>query len=376
MARETFGQIQKMRSGRFQARFQHPTQPFKDGRRRYVKAPTTFRTKTQAREWLRIQESEIIRGTWHDPDTIHRDETFRQYADSYLSFRQLKPTTVIGYRRVLRNHILPAFGNTLVKDITTSMVRQWLATVAPGAPATRKVAYKVLSAICKQAVLDNILDSNPCLPGMFSRTTSPDAPRKVAIHERQALTREQLYLLAENVPDFLRLPVLVAGITGLRVGEIRGLRVEDVLLDKDKRVWVSVVRTISGDSTQMIIGTPKTASSVRKVPLPHNLGQEILTLCSGKEPHLPLFCKPRAETIPLAYGVVKRNISNTAHRLGFGVITPHDLRHTAASLAISSGAPATVVRDLLGHTTLDMTAHYTHTSHDDLVKAVDILAGD
>lgn len=379
MGRETFGQIQKMRSGRFQARFQHPHQPYVNAKRNYVKAPMTFRTKTKAREWLRLQEYEIIRGVWKSEEERYEEERqqersrelFGSYAHRWVETRRLKKSSRLVYRDLLTRWILPTFEAIPLDAITPPMIRSWLSEIAPGAPQQRARVFRLMKTICGTAVDDEVITSNPCRSRMLTTVSSPQVENKYQTHKRTALSREELYALADAVPRYLRLLVLVGGLTGLRIGELRGLRVEDVRRDHNGRVWLSVNRTITSDGKYLVEGSPKTQSSIRSVPLPTDLGAEILALCRGKSESMPLFGKRSDPSQVLTYSVCHSHIKESARKLGLGVITPHDLRHTAASLAISAGAPPTVVRDLLGHTTVSMTSHYTHSSLDDLVKAVE-----
>ena len=67
------------------------------------------------------------------------------------------------------------------------------------------------------------------------------------------------------------------------------------------------------------------------------------------------------------------NLKRAGERAGIGHVSPHDLRHTAVSLARDNGAPDTAVRDLVGHTTTSMTSRYTHTTPETLARVVDAV---
>jgi len=111
-----FGRVRRLPSGRFQARYLGP-----DGKDR--PAPDTFASKTAAEVWLARKEVEIRDGEWIDPDL--GKVAFTVYAESWVRDRMLKPRTEELYRGLLKNHLLPFFGNRAVGEIREPEVRRW-----------------------------------------------------------------------------------------------------------------------------------------------------------------------------------------------------------------------------------------------------------
>jgi hypothetical protein len=111
-----FGNIRKLPSGRFQARYRGPA-----GRMR--SAPTTFERKSDASRWLTFKEAEITRGDWIAPELAK--EPFGQYAQRWMSDRVLKIRTEELYRGPLRSHLLPTFNAVSLGDIDEAAVRRW-----------------------------------------------------------------------------------------------------------------------------------------------------------------------------------------------------------------------------------------------------------
>src|SRR6266436_2159023 len=138
-----FGNIRKLPSGRYQARYRGP-----DGILR--SAPHTFTRKGDAARWLTFMEAEINRGDWLDPDLAR--VPFREYAEQWVSDRVLKARTGEFYRGLLRNHLLPTFGNLYLADIDEAAVRRWrkerldagLLADRPFGPVTVAKAYRLL----------------------------------------------------------------------------------------------------------------------------------------------------------------------------------------------------------------------------------------
>lgn len=182
-----FGNVRKLPSGRFQARYRGP-----DGRLRT--AAHTFARKSDASRWLTFKEAEIRSGDWIDPDTS--GVLFADYAEQWIRDRVLKVRTEELYRGLLRNHLLSAFGNVSIGDIDEAAVRRWRkerlqagpAAARPFGPVVVAKAYRLLHAIFATAVDDRLVRRNPCRVDGGGREESP---------ERETL----------SLPVFSRLPM-------------------------------------------------------------------------------------------------------------------------------------------------------------------------
>jgi len=129
MARKRrFGRVRRLPSGRYQARYLGP-----DGKDR--PASDTFASKTDAEVWLARKEIEIRDGEWIDPDL--GKVTFQAYATRWVRDRRLKPRTDELYQGLLRNHVLPAFGNRPVGEIREPEVRRWHKELLTAGPSGR-----------------------------------------------------------------------------------------------------------------------------------------------------------------------------------------------------------------------------------------------
>lgn len=135
--KRTFGRIRKLPSGRFQARYQGP-----DGIDR--PAPVTFESRRDADDWLAEKQTEVRRGDWKGPDA--GAVNFETYALQWIEERALAATTEELYRRLLRLHLLPAFGALDLDEITPPRVRSWRAErlSATGGTTVAK-AYRLLN---------------------------------------------------------------------------------------------------------------------------------------------------------------------------------------------------------------------------------------
>jgi integrase len=164
------------------------------------------------------------------------------------------------------------------------------------------------------------------------------------------------------------LGVLIALSTGMRIGEICALEFEDLDFKND---LINVRRTlqriyIPGEGTKVIIGTPKSNSSVRIIPMTKYLRECLLTL--KKERYVIGTEKP-VEPRLLRKGFNKILKENQMDHYKF-----HSLRHTFATLCISSNIDIKTVSELLGHANAKMTLDiYTHTTLKQKTNAINIL---
>ena len=119
---------------------------------------------------------------------------------------------------------------------------------------------------------------------------------------------------------------------------------------------------------RMVFGTPK-SHLVRSVPLPRSLVDELAALCVGKSADDLLFTAPGGGVLWLR-NFRRRVFDPAARAAGLSGLTPHELRHTAASLAISAGANVKAVQRMLGHASAAMTLDVYSGLFDDDLDAV------
>ena len=153
MTRRDFGNVRRLETGRFQARYVD---------RNGTTRTRSFDTKKQAAEHLAEARADLKRGRWQDPAIARR--RFGEYAEEWLASRvDLKPTTRQQYAGTLRRHVLPHLGGYALEELTSARVRRWYAALASSASATpTRQAYALLRTILNTALDDEILLRNPC----------------------------------------------------------------------------------------------------------------------------------------------------------------------------------------------------------------------
>lgn len=148
------GYIQRRddRPKRWLARYRGP-----DGRHH----SKSFKRKVDAEKWLKLEESKVIRSDWVDPAAGR--VTYRAWAETWLTgLHSIKPKTRAGYESLLRSRVMPEFGQTELRRITTASVRSWVASmVEEGLSAVPRRALQVLHASLQVAVDDGLIAKNP-----------------------------------------------------------------------------------------------------------------------------------------------------------------------------------------------------------------------
>jgi integrase len=345
------GNIQKRPSGQWRARYRDPA-----GRER----ARHFPRRVDAERWLASVESAKHRGEWIDPSLSRI--TVGEWAVKWLDAQvQLKPLTRERYRNIVRVQILPRWEKVRLAEVTHADVVVWLAAMQADeyAAATIRQAHRVFSLMLSLAVRDRRISYNPA-----------EGVRLPRVHRKEPvfLTHEQVDRLAEACPGF-ELFIRLLAYTGLRWGEATALQVKRLDLMRRR---LEVVRTAIDLGRDVSYGTPKTHQH-RSVPIPRYLVDQLTEHVAGKDPEDLVFTSPRGA--PLRNHNFRRRVfAPAAEAIGVAHLTPHDLRHTAASLAVQAGANVKAVQRMLGHASAAMTLDvYAGLFGDDLDAVADRL---
>ncbi len=259
----------------------------------------------------------------------------------------LSAKTVASRETAYRCHVAPRWAEVQVGEVKVTAVRAWVSQMIAegvGVPTIER-AVGALRAVCELAVEDRRLSANPCANVKLPRRAHAD---------RRYLSVEQVDQLATAV-DFRPEVVRLLAYTGLRWGEMAALRVADVDFLRRR---INVSRSVTEVRGALVWGAPKTHER-RSVPFPAALAEELAALAAGKGREDLLVTA--AEGGVLRNTVWRPRTWNKALKAvqavdaDFPDISPHGLRHTAASLAISAGANVLALQRMLGHAKASMT---------------------
>jgi integrase len=342
--RRVFGSLRRLSSGRWQVRYRDLSGVVHTG-------PHTFTSKADAARYLATVEADLHRGAWADPKLGRI--TLAEWAKRWqATTTNLRPTTRDLYAYLLRRFLLPTFGKAALSSIDVLAVRTWLANLQTQqlSPSTIAKAYRLLSRILGGAVEAGYLVRNPCAVKGAGQERAP---------EMRFATVAQVAALADAIDPRYRALVLVAAYGGLRWGELVGLRVKRVDLLHGR---VTVAEQVAEVNGRLIPGPPKTEAGRRTVTLP-------AVAAVALAEHLAEFTGPGHDGLvfPAPEGGYLRR-SNFRRRWWLAATRAaeveglrfHDLRHSAATMALAAGANTRELMERMGHTSPAVALRYQH----------------
>ncbi len=315
----------------------------------------TFTRKLDAERYLTgVEHSQLI-GTYVDPARSRL--TVGEWSAVWLRQLQVKPSTQSRYESLLRVQVTPTWGSVPLSSVTHSSITAWVAglTDAGLAPASVRPAHRVMSLLLSSAVKDNRIARNAANGVRLPRSAQPP---------KRYLTHEQVAGLADAAGDH-GLLIRVLAYTGLRFGELAALRVSRVDLMRRRPI---IAESVTEVRSEAVFGTPKTQEQ-RSVPIPRIIADALAVHMAGKAQDDFLFTAP-AGGVPRLMNFRRRCFDPAARAAGLEGVTPHELRHTAASLAVSAGANVKAVQRMLGHKSAAMTLDVYSGLFDDDLDAV------
>jgi integrase len=278
------------------------------------------------------------------------------------------PTLKIGtaryYGKQLRYHLLPALGITRLCDFTRVKIQAFLAEKRSSGLSGSSVhgMRTALSKVLQAAVDWNFLELNPAR-GIRIGDRGPKT-------ERLYLNPSEVLRLLGALPEPCRTIVVIAVLTGMRIGEILALRWKYLDL---MRGSIHIRETVS----EGLIGSPKTRSGRRDVPMSDRVRTafEVHRSQSRQTGTEDLVFATRNQTPLNPKNLLRRVLRPTCIALKLPAITWHSFRHTHATLLGEVGESLRTAQALLGHSDLETTLNvYTHAIPASQRRAVDKVA--
>lgn len=300
-------------------------------------------------------------------------------ADEWLPAMRasLRPLTFESYTMIVRSRIVPEIGTVRLQRLTPATLNALYATLGERlSPRSVRYCHAVLRHALADAVRWDRLARNP------ADRAEPPSAKAAKAKAMQTWTAEQLATFLEHVADDrLYAAWRLAATTGLRRGELLGLRWRDLDLDAGR---LAVVQTLVGKRQ---FSEPKTDAGRRNVELDpatvtalrdhrkRQLGERLALGPAYDNAHDLVFCREDGE--PLWPQSLSRTFERRAAAAGLPAIRFHDLRHTHATLALAAGVHPKVVSERLGHAnvgiTLDTYSHATPAMQADAASRVAAL---
>jgi len=273
--------------------------------------------------------------------------TIAAWAPTWLASKAgRKATSRADYDSLWRTHVEPRWGRTPLRRVTYADALTWIAELTQSglSPSRVNKCLLVLKQLLQLAVDDGRLSRS-----VVARIRPLRAPRS----EPRFLTHEQLLALASECgrqgKQYETL-VLLVGFTGLRWGEVRALRVGDVDLLRRR---VTVAHNLPDGAREDEVVSPKSHLR-RTVPFPASLTGDLALLAAEQGNSALIFRNGRGGVLDNS-NFRRHGFDPAVSVIGVAPFIPHNLRDTAASLAVSAGANVKVVQRMLGHASAAMT---------------------
>jgi integrase len=320
-----------------------------------------FRTMRDAKEFAATVEVEKMSGSYVAPKLGM--VTVAELAPMWLSRKEsdVAPSNYRMLESAWRIHVQPVWGSTRIADVDLAAVERWIGTMRKKSGATTILrSYGVLAGVLDDAVKARRLASNPA-------RGVENLPHKSG-KRRVYLSPDDVGRLAAESGQHRAL-VLTLAYTGIRWGEAVALRVSDVqFLRRRLSVHDNAVQL----GVDHAVGVTKSRQE-RSVPVPSFVLDELSAQVKGRGSSTLVFGDgvhylPRPKSTDGWF-------VGAAKRAKVQKISPHDLRHTCASIAISSGVNVLALSRMLGHqsakVTLDTYADLFDTDLDAVAAAID-----
>lgn len=286
---------------------------------------------------------------------------------------QSRPTTYAAHGYIFKNHILPGLGDIPLSELTVKQVGDFLEErkcfgghrpESPEYPGlgehTMRHIHRLLQQCLDQAMRDGLITENP------ARAFHYPKPKKVSANVLTSAEVEDYLDAAERLGH---LPMFLLALTaGLRQGELIALKWSDLDV-KERTLTITEKRSVErrelveyGDDTRTISLTEEVV--------------ELLRLEHARHPSSPLMFMHPATQKPYSPQMVRRLHNAIIREAGLDHIRFADLRHTFATMALSSGVDVKTLSSMLGHFSAGFTLDtYTHITNDMQRGAAEKIGG-
>lgn len=367
------GSIYKDKQGRWRGQVNMPST---DGKvhRKYFYGKTRKEVADKVNELM----CKLKTNTYIEPSKVTLYEWLCEWLDIYC--KELRMTTFVNYETYIHKHIKNTIGGYRICDLTTVVIQQFYNEKSKNgrldgsgglSSKTMRNLHNMLHKAMSQAVNLNMIQKNP--------TDFVVLPKKQKVEMRYFTVEEQKYLQDVIKGERLEMAILLDLYTGMRQGELLGLKWENVHINLDGQSFIRIVQTVyrmkntdenAESKTKLCINEPKTKHSVRTIPLLPDIAKR---LTDYREKQVDYLSKNGFSDIGFVFtsttGTIieprdfQRDFKKILKKNGIREVNVHGLRHTFATRALESGMSVKTLSKILGHSsvgfTLDTYAHVT-----------------
>lgn len=359
------GNIRQRKDGLWEARYSYG----RDANGKQIQKSVYGKTRKSVAEKLKAITHSIDSNKYVDVT----DLTVGEWLDTWLIYYKknlIKPTTLATYRNRIDNHLKPSLGYIKLKDLTSHRVQQFVNKLIKEQISPKHIAgiINVLKASIEQAIKNDMLHKN-----VVKNIVIP----KITTKKAEILTLDEQTAFIELCKNTYLGNVFIFSLgTGMRIGEVLALTWSDVNFSNDT---ISITKTLNitkdydtpNSKWEKSFGSAKTTSSNRIIPIMAPIKKLLLEQMDYqkdlKEKALDLYndSVDLVFTTQVGTPLDPRNMQRTFHNIrkkaNINKVSIHSLRHTFASRGLENGVDLKVMQELLGHSSIKMTADlYTH----------------
>ncbi|SHM31692.1 tyrosine-type recombinase/integrase [Ruminococcus flavefaciens] len=356
--------IYRRKDGRYEGRYADGYG--KDGKKKY--RSIYGRTYTEVKDKLLQIKARVI-----TPDR-ESGLTVKELFTEWLSAKQTqtKASTYANYAFKAEKHLIPAFGSLKIEKLSPSKVYEFIM-----GKRTKGLSNKYISDLI--IVLKNMTRYASKVHHCVNPIADVELPKKekheLDLYNKSEQNRLKSVLLTDM--DITKLVIMLALFTGVRIGELCGLKWTDIdFATKTLHIERTIQRIrVRGKAnrTELVVSTPKSQSSVRTIPIPEFL---VRMLKAFKPSNVDAFiitgnCKlPDPRTIQYRFKALLA-------RIGLRPLNFHSLRHLFATNCVELGFDIKTLSEILGHSSVEITLNrYVHSSIERKRQCMDMLSLD
>ena len=326
------------------------------------------------RQWLGDMQYEDAHSNRDFPKDMTVDAWYEYWMD--IKKRTVRPNTVRNYRERYERNIKPVIGKKILGNVNTVHCQEIMNRMADEGYRTSSIyqARITLYNMLDYAYQSDVIMKNPCNKLVRSDIGKPASKKQaLTIGQQKAFCK----VLEGNTYEYQYRFLLQ---TGLRTGELVGLKWEDVDFD-NRTITVSRSMEYRHSVKEWRIGEPKSKSGFRTIPLTEE-AMEILKLQKQKNRSYKIIPLEWTEFVflckngtPVKNSTYDTMLFKLCDKAGIPRFSMHILRHTFATRCIEAGMKPKTLQTLLGHSNISITMNlYVHTTEEQMQKEIDLVA--
>jgi len=288
------------------------------------------------------------------------NSTFGELARLWLLHKKnrIKESSYTNYSFKLQNHIIPAFGNVKYSCLTAEKFNRFSEQKLSSGLSLGYVydVLAVIKSICNFAHRQyNYENKSEFI--VVKKVKNKTTAKLLSDESHKKLNK---YLLKSDNQS--NIGILLASATGMRIGEICALKWENINLEKrivTVRSTMQRIKSGEGKSkTKLIITPPKTATSIREIPIPDFICSKLKSLYTNSDDYIL-----SGSTKPTEPRTMQYRFKSILKKLDISYVNFHSLRHSFATKCIEIGFDVKTLSEILGHSSVEITLNrYVHSS--------------